>query len=207
MKSNRIKSIAIAAIACACMAIPAFGSAQRPGQAQDRWPATGRIQNYRSLDQMVRRAERESNEFRENFEHNYRGRDRDRDWNNGRNSNYGRGNNNGRWGNNNSQYGWWGTDLKSDIQKMDEAFERLRKVVARNDRYDDRNTSWRNGNWHSRDARREMETVVRYSNEIDRELGRGFGNWERGRRSLTDDWRDLKRDIDALAREFGVRSW
>jgi hypothetical protein len=184
MKSNRIKSIFIAAVACACLAVPAISSAQRRGN--DKWPLPNRIQNYRSLDDMVVRAERESNSFRYNFEHNYRGRDRNRNWRN-------------------DDYGFWGYDLKTDIQKMDEAFERLRGIVQKNNRHDDRYRDWRNGSWYDRDARREMETVVRYAQEVDRELGRGFGNYRRGQRNLTEDWRDLRRDIDVLAREFNIR--
>jgi hypothetical protein len=186
MKQSSFKSMVIAAIAIACMAVPAMSSAQRNGdfgQNQDRYGNQDRRGNQnnrwrnntnRALKNLVDHAERASNEFRDDFEHQYRGRDRGRNWQR-------------------TDYGYWGSDLKSDIQRMDEAFEKLRRDVDRSDTRDG-------------SARRSMDAVVRYARQIDREMGRGFGNYRGNDRNLSSDWRSLKGMIDDLSREFGMRS-
>jgi len=183
MKTTNFKSFLAAAVACACIAVPAMSSAQRwptdnrgrGGYNNDQRYRYGTNDNNRNLRAIVDRAERRSNDFREDFERQYRGTSSSRN----RNRNRG-----------NEQYGYWGGDLKSDIQRMDEAFERLRNAIDRND-------------WRNNDSRREVDLIVRISDQIDREFGRGSINTRRGGNDLQSEWRNLRRDISDLSRQFG----
>lgn len=112
-------------------------------------------------------------------------------------------------------------ELEPRVQRMDEAFERLRKVASNDDR---------------RRGRTEMAAVLRYAREVDRYFygntfgrrnddwgngrgnnGRGNGNgrrndgWRRDEGytynrsgTLNSRWSTLRNDINALARAYGL---
>jgi hypothetical protein len=151
-------------------------------------PTTAEAQNRRSypasrwnVSELINRAERTSNEFREAVERRDERQDRredrdDRDWNRNR--------------------GRFFDDLEPNVQRMDEAFERLRRV-ARNDRRDQ--------------GRTEMAAVLQHARVVDRYFSGnqfGWGNGNRNRYSyrrsgvLDSRWRALRGDINALARLY-----
>lgn len=215
MTLNRIKSMAIAAIACVCVAAPAGASAQRYPQDYDRNYRSGNQYGYGVRD-LVNRVERESNDFRDYFEHHFRVRG------NARRSD--------RWSDHSDHQGRYGDmTLKDAIQNLDEAMERLRNSVNRN------------GNTRSRDFSETLSDVLEHSNDVDRRIGRvsdtydyyndgydnGYGNdrygygsgrsddrygngrygdrnWRYDRNDLGMMWRDLRSDIGQLSRMLNV---
>jgi hypothetical protein len=155
-------------------------------------PTTANAQSRRAyqtnrwnVSDLINRAERTSNAFREAVERrderqDRRDNDRDRDWNRNR--------------------GRFFDELEPNVRRMDEAFERLRRV-ARNDRRDE--------------GRREMQDVLQYARAVDRyfvgnQFGWGNGNGNRNRNrynytrsgTLNSRWRDLRNDINSLARLY-----
>lgn len=222
VKENKMNvRIMIAAMAAVTvLSLPMVASAQRwpTTRGNDQYRRNGNYNNYnRNLVDRVVKAERASNEFREEFERMWsRNNDRDRDWNNGWNREWSRnGSNNGRWGtgNNNGRYGngnnryYGSSNPKEAVQRFDEAMERLRSAVNRNSR----------DNYGARD---EMDEVLARAREVDRFFGSsiwsayGRGNGRYNGRSdnrvysgrLDNQWSQLRRDIDSLARDFG-RGW
>ena len=161
-------TIAVAALSiCAMTSVPA--SAQN-------WRNHSRY-NQRNWDvrAAVDAAERSSNAFRDVVE----ARDRNE--------------RTGRWMNNRERYF---NELVPAVQRLDEAFERLRRV-ADNNRY--------------RAGSTEMADVMARGREVDRFMrGNRFG-WNSGGRyqyapgsDLRARWNDLKRDINSLARIYGI---
>lgn len=162
---NRFKTLIASLVIVGCAVAPSVASAQsRWGgdRREDRnWERGFRTGEIRGL---VDRLERQSNNFRSNFERNYgRFTDRSNGW-------HGRG------------------DRRSyvEIQRLDEAFERLRRKVDSGD--------WRSG-------RGDVETIVRNARGVDRI----FSDDPRARRFGEGDWGDLRRGINDLARMYNVR--
>lgn len=193
-----MKLIHTIAIAAATVGLAGMANAQR-------WPIPDRGRDYRydqrdnrGLRNLVDQAERESNAFRDYFERHYRDRGHSKQYD------Y-----RGDHGDHEGRYGQM--TLKDAIQNLDEAFERLRSAVGRND-YRDRGT---------RDA---MRDILEHSRDVDVRIGRvgdayifdqsdrwnggynnGYNMRGRGGDELSYRWRELRRDIDRLARMFDLR--
>lgn len=188
MKLNSLKSIAIAAIATLCVAAPLSAGAQRYGQNRDR---DYRYDNRdRGLQNQVNRTERESNSFRAYFEHNFR-------WH-GHGQRYipetGYDQHAEHQGRNGQM------NLGDAIQNLDEAFERLRAEVDRNGR--------------TRRAGDLMDDILEHMRDVDQRIGRirdsyDYNNdrsWRYDRSDLSSRWRELRGDINDLARSFNYRA-
>lgn len=194
---TNLKTLIVASALAATMAVPSLASAQRGPQNQ-RWPVPpgqGRYDDrwdyrnddrwdnrndYRGVRDLVVKAERSSNQFREDFERRWGRYD---DWRNRGRGDYQR---NRGW-----TRDWDRNDAPREaIQRLDEAFERLRRDVDRN----------RDGRTN-RAAREEMAAINRWSRSVDNFMRGSWGPG--GSAGLDRQWSMLKRDIDQLNRYFG----
>lgn len=194
MKLSNLKSMAIAAVACALIAAPAIGSAQGYGQNRgrdrDRDDNPRMQRDMRDLRELVNQTERHSNSFRDYFEHNFRSNGHSERWS--VSSDYDRHpEHQGRNGQ---------MTLRDAIQNLDEDFERLRNEVDHHGR--------------TRQARQFMDEILEHSGDVDQRMGHVRDwydntrdrNWRYDRSDLSSRWRDLRSDINSLARNFGVRT-
>lgn len=180
-------SLAIAGVAlCGALVASTPAQGRRNGQYRNR-PGYQYDQRNWDIQRLVNNAERTSNAFRDAVE------DRDRRTE--------------RRGNNSRERFF--DDLTPHVQRMDEAFERLRRQANNRSR------------WNGRD---EMAQVLRHAVSVDRYFsGSRFGSdagWRyenrRGQNRRDDGynyqrsanldarWRDLRGDINALARAYGL---
>ena len=159
---NRTKTLALSLAApfvAALALVPIDAVAQVRTRRDDgyfRWDRPARDWEVRPA---VDRAERQSNAFRAWYESTYR---RDRMGRDPR-----------------------ARDFKRDVQRMDEAMERLRR------RADDRKPGI---------GREDLQEALGWATEIDREIGR-----DRDTRFTYREWQDLRDTLGGLARLYEVR--
>ncbi|HWA82909.1 MAG TPA: hypothetical protein VG820_05730 [Fimbriimonadaceae bacterium] len=174
-------------VACALLATSAIGSAQGYGHGQDRNRDRDYAQrNLRDLRDLVNQTERHSNSFRSYFEHNFRSNGHPERWTGGSHREH-----EGPRGQ---------MTLRDAIQNLDEDFERLRTEVDHHGK--------------TREARRLMDEIVDHSGDVDSRIGRVRDwydynrdrNWRYERSDLASRWRDLRSDINNLARNFNART-
>jgi hypothetical protein len=197
MNSTNIRTLAIATVAAVCVAMPAMSSAQRYGQG--RWPVDQRQYRYNDrydLRDLADRTERQSNDFRAYFEHNFR--------DNGHGKRY------DRYGNDRDQHGDHEgrngrMSLKDAIQNLDEALERLRSEITHNGRSRKAQEIMDDVREHSNDVEQRISRVTDWYDYTGRDWRSGNGNWRYDRSDLSSRWRDLRGDINDLQRSFGGR--
>jgi len=158
---NRIHTLAaIAALAVGLAVLPSDASAQIRTRRDDDYRWNRRDRRDYNIESLARRTERESNSFRDWFEHNYSrgrlGRSRDNRW------------------------------LKNEIQNMDEALERVRRRA--DDRHPERGRSdMEDAMDHARRIDRELVTdTVLGGLGRDRQTRNTVPEWIDFRRTLDD---------------------
>jgi len=191
MKLNSFKNLAITAVACAFIAAPIVGNAQGYGRQQDR---NYQDRNYRQdygydLKDLVNRTERESNSFRDYFEHNFRSNGHQSRWSgaSGYDSHPEHQGRNGQM------------TLRDAIQNLDEDMERLRADIDHHGR--------------SRHARDLMSEVMDHMSDVDVRVSRvsdwysynNDRNWRYERSDLSSRWRELRADLNELNRNVNGR--
>jgi hypothetical protein len=184
MKINSLRTIAVAAIATIGVAAPLTSSAQRYGGRDYRY-------EYRDsgLRDQVDHTERESNSFRDYFEHHFRWR--------GHAQRYIPETGYDRHAEHQGRNGQM--TLGDAIQNLDEDFERLRAEVDHNGR--------------TRRSSDLMDEIVDHMSDVNTRIvgvrdGYEFSrdrNWRYDGSALSSSWRDLRADINDLARSFGPR--
>jgi|GEM_PF-3449498 len=185
MQLNGLRTLLVVAAASIFMAAPIVSVAQRYNHDDFR-------HDRRDMKDWVDSMERESNSFRDYFEHNFKAYGHKQEvWD--RSGDYSHPEHEGRNGN---------MTLLDAIQNMDEAFERTRGEVDRHG--------------VTRQAREMMTEIVDHSRDVDSRIDRvadnyrfnNDRNWRYDKRSeLYHRWQDLKADIHDLDRGLGLRGF
>ena len=195
--SSAVRRILTTFAVAGAIMVPLTASAQGYGQGRGGYGSgqghgnNGYARGDWRVRELVDSAERESNDFR----HSLESREYLRDVRDRQTDRFGR----DKSGNRDSRIERWRDDMIPSVQRLDQAFERLRKATDNN----------RPGQ-----GRREMEEVVVRAREVERHLGNGRGAYSNrnygygagGRNDLLSDWNRLRNDISELARMYGVSS-
>src|SRR5579862_3732372 len=177
IKLNGLKSIAIAAIACACVAAPVSGFAQHYNHNDYHF-------SQNDIKGEVQSTERESNSFRSYFEHNFRDNGHQKRSTGG----YGAAEHMSRGGQ---------MTLQDTIQNLDEDFERLRSEVNHHGTSQEARSLMNEIVNHMRDVDVRIDRVAdNYAFGRDRD-------WRYKNSELNTRWQDLKDDINELSRQVG----